>query len=93
MEKIQESWEPMHRIENFLKSEGYITDEEIARIWETTMQEVKQTYEESLKVLQSTTDEIFDHTYEALTPTLVEQKADLLAYQSWRCSKGLEEIK
>lgn len=93
MEKIQESWEPMHRIENFLKSEGYINDEEIARIWETTMQEVKQTYEESLKVLQSTTDEIFDHTYEALTPTLVEQKADLLAYQSWRRSKGLEEIK
>lgn len=46
------------------------------------MQEVKQTYEESLKVLQSTTDEIFDHTYEELTPTLVEQKADLLAYQS-----------
>lgn len=46
------------------------------------MQEVKQTYEESLKVLYSTADEIFDHTYEELTPILVEQKADLAAYQA-----------
>lgn len=93
VEKIQESWEPMQRIEKFLKNKGYITDEKIKEIWELAMQEVKQTYEESLKVLYSTADEIFDHTYEELTPALVEQKSDLAAYQAWRRSKGLEEVK
>lgn len=31
-EQLQETWEPMHRIENFMKSEGYITEQEIKEL-------------------------------------------------------------
>lgn len=46
------------------------------------MELVKNTYNQSIEILYSTADEIFDHTLETLTPQLVEQKAELAAYQA-----------
>lgn len=73
-EKEHEKWEPFHRIEKYLKDKKYITDEEIKQIWDSSLDKVKTTYEESLKELDTQLDEIFDHTYATLTQELKEQK-------------------
>lgn len=79
-EKEEEKWEPMHRIETYMKDRKFITDAEISKIWESSLTEAKAAYEESLKHLDVSLEEVFDHTYAELTPELVEQKAEALAY-------------
>ncbi|QJB71092.1 pyruvate dehydrogenase (acetyl-transferring) E1 component subunit alpha [Mycoplasma sp. 1654_15] len=79
-EKEHEKWEPFHRIEKYLKDKNFITDEEIKKIWETSLDKVKATYEESLKELDTQLDEIFDHTYATLTQELKEQKQQAKEY-------------
>ncbi|MGZ9414154.1 pyruvate dehydrogenase (acetyl-transferring) E1 component subunit alpha [Mycoplasma sp. 5370] len=81
-EQEHEKWEPMHRIETYLKSKEYLTDEEKDQIWEDAMEQVKAAYQESLEELDVDLNEVFDHTYATLTPELEEQKAEAIAYYS-----------
>nr|WP_318023929.1 pyruvate dehydrogenase (acetyl-transferring) E1 component subunit alpha [Mesomycoplasma molare] len=79
-EKENEKWEPMHRIENYLEFKGFLTKEEKEKIWEEALNQVKDAYQESLKELEVDINEVFDYTYEKLTPELEEQKAEALLY-------------
>ncbi|WP_036435924.1 pyruvate dehydrogenase (acetyl-transferring) E1 component subunit alpha [Mycoplasmopsis felifaucium] len=85
-EKEAEKWEPMHRIENYLKSKKIIDDAQIKTIWEDALKQVKVTYEESLKNINSKLEDIFDYTYEKLDDDLLEQRAEAIAY--WNKIKG-----
>ncbi|UVD82008.1 pyruvate dehydrogenase (acetyl-transferring) E1 component subunit alpha [Mycoplasma iguanae] len=86
-EKAAEVWEPMHRIEKYLKDKKYITTEEIQKVWDDSLAEVKVAFEESQKELEVDINEVFDYTYAQLTPELAEQKAEALAYYQ-KLAKG-----
>lgn len=81
-EKENEKWEPFHRIETYLKSKKLITDKEIEKIKEESLTVVKQTYEESLKTINTKLEDIFDYTYEKLDKDLLEQKAEAINHFS-----------
>ena len=73
-EKLAEINEPMHRIKNFLIDHKIMTEEQDKKIWETQLAFVKEQYQESLKELEVNVDEVFDYTYDKLTPELKAQK-------------------
>lgn len=79
-EKEHEKWEPMHRIEKFMFDRGILAPEAKQKIWDDALAVVKDTYEKSLVGLDSTIDEIFDHTYEVLPEELAEQKQEALEF-------------
>lgn len=79
-EKEHEKWEPMHRIEKYMFDRGIIDSAEKQKIWDEALAIVKETYEKSLVGLESTIDEIFDHTYKVLPPELEEQKQEALEF-------------
>ncbi|WP_406617418.1 pyruvate dehydrogenase (acetyl-transferring) E1 component subunit alpha [Mycoplasmopsis adleri] len=85
-EKEHEKWEPMHRIENYLKDRKLITDAQIKKLWEDSLATVKATYEESLKTINTKLEDIFDYTYAELDDDLKEQKAE--AIKHWSSVKG-----
>ncbi len=68
--------EPMHRIKNYLIKNKILTEEKDKKIWESQLAYVKEQYQESLKELEVSIDEVFDHTYAELTPELKAQKAE-----------------
>lgn len=79
-EKEHEKWEPMHRIEKYMFDRGILDSAEKQKIWDEALAIVKETYEKSLVGLESTIDEIFDHTYKVLPPELEEQKQEALEF-------------
>ncbi len=79
-EEENEKWEPFHRIEKYMINKGIIKEKDIKRIQEEKLAMVKDAYNESLNELDSTIDEVFDHTYETLTPELLEQKNEAIEY-------------
>lgn len=79
-EKEHEKWEPMHRIEKYMLDRKIITEKEKEKLWEDSLEIVKKAYEQSLVGIESTIDEVFDHTYAELTPELVEQKAEAIKF-------------
>ncbi|MBG0730568.1 pyruvate dehydrogenase (acetyl-transferring) E1 component subunit alpha [Mycoplasma sp. 'Moose RK'] len=79
-EKTQEKWEPFHRIEKFMFDRGILNPDQKQQIWDDSLAVVKKTYEESLVNLESTIDEIFDHTYKVLPADLEEQKQEALDF-------------
>lgn len=85
-EAEEEKWEPMHRIENYLKSVKAITDKEIKKIWEDSLATVKATYEESMKNISTNIDDIFDYTYEKLPEFLEKQKNEAKTF--WNKVQG-----
>ncbi|MGY6172142.1 pyruvate dehydrogenase (acetyl-transferring) E1 component subunit alpha [Candidatus Mycoplasma pogonae] len=87
MEKEKEKWEPMHRIEKYMLDRKYITKEEIEKIWEESMEFAKQEFQASLEEIDVNLDEVFDYTYEKLTPELVEQKAEAVKYYADKGAK------
>ncbi|VEU59053.1 pyruvate dehydrogenase (acetyl-transferring) E1 component subunit alpha [Mesomycoplasma neurolyticum] len=80
VEKENEKWEPFHRMEKYLFDHGYLTEEEKTKIWDESMEYVKEQYNESLKELDMDIEEIFDHTYAELPEELQEQKDEAIAY-------------
>lgn len=87
IEKEKEKWEPMHRIEKYLMDKKYLDKAGIEKIWEDSLEQAKAAFEESLKELDSTLDEVFDYTYAELTPELAEQKQEAVAYYSKKGDK------
>ncbi|UWV80333.1 pyruvate dehydrogenase (acetyl-transferring) E1 component subunit alpha [Mycoplasmopsis cynos] len=87
LEKEKEKWEPMHRIEKYLIDKKYLSIDEKEKIWEDSLTQVKEAYQESLKELDVDINEIFDYTYATLTPELIEQKQEAIAYYSTRETK------
>ncbi|ADE19462.1 pyruvate dehydrogenase E1 component, alpha subunit [Mycoplasma crocodyli MP145] len=81
-EKENEKWEPMHRIENYLKSQKELDDSKIKQIWEDALSKVKTTYEESMKDIKTNINDIFDYTYETITDELLEQKNEAIKFWS-----------
>ncbi|CAT04742.1 Pyruvate dehydrogenase E1-alpha subunit [Mesomycoplasma conjunctivae] len=82
-EQEKEKWEPMHRIEKYMYDNGIITPSDKEKITADAKEVVKATYEKSLQLgLDSTIDEIFDHTYAELTPELREQKEEAIEFFS-----------
>ncbi|NYN92344.1 pyruvate dehydrogenase (acetyl-transferring) E1 component subunit alpha [Mesomycoplasma hyopneumoniae] len=79
-EREHEKWEPMHRIEKYMFDRGILDSAEKQKIWDEALAIVKETYEKSLVGLESTIDEIFDHTYKVLPPELEEQKQEALEF-------------
>ncbi|MEE3928229.1 pyruvate dehydrogenase (acetyl-transferring) E1 component subunit alpha [Mycoplasmopsis ciconiae] len=79
-EKEEEKWEPMHRIEKYMLDRGIITEEQKQKIWDDALAEVKGVYEEHLSKIKVNIDDIFDYTFEKLTPELEEQKAEAKKY-------------
>lgn len=79
-EKEHEKWEPMHRIEKYMLDRKIITEKEKEKLWEDSLEIVKKAYEQSLVGIESTIDEVFDHTYAELTPELAEQKAEAIKF-------------
>ena len=71
-------WEPFHRIEKYMFDNNIMTADEKEKIWADILTEVKAEYQASLKELDVTIDEVFDYTYEKLTPELLEQKQDAI---------------
>ncbi|WBP84277.1 pyruvate dehydrogenase (acetyl-transferring) E1 component subunit alpha [Mycoplasmopsis edwardii] len=86
-EEENEKWEPMHRIEAYLKSKKYLTDAEKDKIWDDALEQVKEAYQQSLTELDVDINEVFDYTYESLTPELQEQKAEAMAYYASKENK------
>lgn len=79
-EKENEKWEPMHRIENYLKTQKILTDDLKETIWAEALVQVKKTYEESLTKIDTKLEDIFDYTYAELDDDLKEQKAEAIKY-------------
>jgi pyruvate dehydrogenase E1 component alpha subunit len=79
-EKAAEVWEPMHRIKNFLTTQGVWDEEKDKKLWEDKLNVVKAAYKESIIDLEESIDDVFDHTYANLTEELKEQKAAATAY-------------
>ncbi|MBN3534475.1 pyruvate dehydrogenase (acetyl-transferring) E1 component subunit alpha [Mycoplasma procyoni] len=80
VEKENEKWEPMHRIEKYLYDKKYLSEKEKEEIWNNALEEVKVAYNQSLEELDVDVEEVFDYTYAELTPELKEQKEEALAY-------------
>ncbi|EFF41864.1 pyruvate dehydrogenase (acetyl-transferring) E1 component subunit alpha [Mycoplasmopsis alligatoris] len=81
-EKENEKWEPMHRIENYLKSVKALDDEQIKKIWEESLVTVKSTYEESMKNIKTDINDVFDYTYATMPEELKEQKDEAIKFWS-----------
>lgn len=79
-EKEAEKWEPFHRIEKYLIDKKYLTEKQIIEIKEQKLNQVKEAYQKSLQILDTKIDDVFDFTYEKLTPELAEQKAEAKKY-------------
>ena len=79
-EKEEEKAEPFHRIEKYMIDNKIMTQAQIDKMREDQLNIVKDTYQESMKVIDATIDEVFDHTYENLTENLKEQKAEAIKY-------------
>ncbi|NQZ65947.1 MAG: pyruvate dehydrogenase (acetyl-transferring) E1 component subunit alpha [Mycoplasmatales bacterium] len=79
-EKENEKWEPFHRIEKYMVDKKILKKEDIEKIKEEKLNFVKEEYTKSLDELDSPIDEIFDYTYEKLTPELAEQKEEAKKY-------------
>ena len=77
-EKKAVKWEPFHRIEKYMFDNKIMTVKDKEKIWTDILTNVKEEYQESLKELDATIDEVFDYTYEKLTPELLEQKQDAI---------------
>ncbi|TDV23573.1 pyruvate dehydrogenase E1 component alpha subunit [Mycoplasmopsis mustelae] len=86
-EKENEKWEPMHRIENYLFAKKFLTEEQKKQIWDEALLQVKEAYQQSLEELDVALDEVFDHTYQNLTPELLEQKQEAIAYYASKETK------
>ncbi|WP_027120399.1 pyruvate dehydrogenase (acetyl-transferring) E1 component subunit alpha [Mycoplasmopsis lipofaciens] len=80
LEEEQEKWEPMHRIEAFLKSKKLLTDAEKEEIWTRKMAEVKAAYEESLKTINTKIEDVFDYTFAELDYDLKAQKEEAIQH-------------
>ncbi|CAM9105623.1 pyruvate dehydrogenase (acetyl-transferring) E1 component subunit alpha [Mycoplasma todarodis] len=81
-EERAEKWEPMHRIKNFLISKGIWTEEKDKELWESKLKEVKKSYQDSLELNKTSVDDVFDYTFEKLTPELQKQKEEALKWDS-----------
>ena len=80
MEKENEKWEPFHRIEKYMIDNKIITKAAKEKMWEEKLELIKTEFQASLKEIEVSIDEVFDHTYETLTPELAIQKAEAKAY-------------
>ncbi|WP_041594234.1 pyruvate dehydrogenase (acetyl-transferring) E1 component subunit alpha [Mycoplasmopsis fermentans] len=85
-EKENEKWEPMHRIERYMKDKKIITEKEKEKIWADALEQVKKTYEESLKDINTKLEDIFDYTYEKLDDDLLEQREEAIKF--WQAKGG-----
>ena len=75
-----EKWEPFHRIEKFMFDNKIMTEDQKTKIWSDKLEIIKTEFKKSLDNLDVSIDEVFDYTYEKLTPELAAQKAEAVAY-------------
>jgi pyruvate dehydrogenase E1 component alpha subunit len=62
----------MHRIKNYLINNKIITEEQDAKIWESKLAYVKEMYQESVKELDVTLDEVFDsHIFASCSSVII----------------------
>ncbi|RMX34846.1 pyruvate dehydrogenase E1-alpha subunit domain protein [Mycoplasmopsis fermentans MF-I1] len=76
----------MHRIERYMKDKKIITEKEKEKIWADALEQIKKTYEESLKDINTKLEDIFDYTYEKLDDDLLEQKEEAIKF--WQAKGG-----
>ncbi len=80
-EEEAEKWEPFHRIEKYLNDKNILNKKEKEKIWKEKLEEVKKAFQESLQELENIKiNDVFDYTYEKLTPELKEQKEECINY-------------
>ncbi|TLF25022.1 MAG: pyruvate dehydrogenase (acetyl-transferring) E1 component subunit alpha, partial [Spiroplasma sp. WSS] len=77
--KIEQEWlkkDPIDRIREYLKSIKLWDDNKQAELDKQITKKVNDAITWALKNESVSIDEIFDYTYEKLTPQLIEQKAE-----------------
>ncbi|NQZ66237.1 MAG: pyruvate dehydrogenase (acetyl-transferring) E1 component subunit alpha [Mycoplasmatales bacterium] len=84
VEKENEKWEPMKRAKNYLISLKIWDEKKDKKLWSDKLEEVKNAYQESLKLNSSSIDDIFDHTFENMPEELKEQKEYVLKFESMK---------
>ncbi|WP_338979458.1 thiamine pyrophosphate-dependent enzyme [Spiroplasma endosymbiont of Lasioglossum malachurum] len=81
--KIEQEWlkkDPINRIREYLKSIKLWDDNKQAELDKQITKKVNDAITWALKNESVSIDEIFDYTYEKLTPQLIEQKAEAKAF-------------
>ncbi|MBP1527048.1 thiamine pyrophosphate-dependent enzyme [Spiroplasma endosymbiont of Dactylopius coccus] len=81
--KIEQEWlkkDPIDRIREYLKSIKLWDDNKQAELDKKITKKVNDAITWALKNESVSIDEIFDYTYEKLTPQLIEQKAEAKAF-------------
>jgi pyruvate dehydrogenase E1 component alpha subunit len=76
------SFDPIQRLEAYLKYHHAMTDEALQAIWEAVEKEVYEATDEAYKVAPPAWETVFDDVYSELTPQLEEQKAELLQHET-----------
>lgn len=76
--KFMEQFDPVKRIESYMKKKKIITDKEIKNIAEKAKQQVEKAVEEYENVEPAALEDIFNYQFAELTPQLKEQMAFML---------------
>ena len=76
------SFDPIQRLEAYLKYHHALTDEALQAIWEAVEKDVYEATDEAYKVAPPAWETVFDDVYSELTPQLEDQKRDLLHHET-----------
>ncbi|MBY0545604.1 MAG: pyruvate dehydrogenase (acetyl-transferring) E1 component subunit alpha [Gammaproteobacteria bacterium] len=75
-EELALAWEkePLRRLRNYLIAQQLWSDEEEEKLIADSQREVAQAVEDYVQTPRQTLNDLFDYTYEIMTPPLLEQK-------------------